>query len=183
MIDNITVTGKEGAEKELIPIARLKDFLVWREKEFLEKYEGKRYDTCNDTHSSLEAILSDGQPLVAIMNSTLLNWDSKASHPWIMKIEIQYDGNNNNGMPDDVTYQKMNAFEELINNKLIDADGYLNVGRVTAENTRSIFIACKEFRLPSKTLFNLIATSSAGFEINYSIFKDKYWQTLEKYQV
>ena len=39
--------------KELIPISKLKDFLTWREKEFIEKYEGTRHNTENDSYALL----------------------------------------------------------------------------------------------------------------------------------
>ena len=44
-IDNLTTVSKKEAKKELVPIEKLKDFLTWRQKEFIEKYEGVRYDT------------------------------------------------------------------------------------------------------------------------------------------
>ena len=36
-IDHVSVIGKKDAEKELVPIGKLKDFLMWREKEFLSR--------------------------------------------------------------------------------------------------------------------------------------------------
>ena len=51
-IDKLIIIGKENATKELIPIEKLKSYLVWREKEFVEKYEGVRHNTDNDTFNS-----------------------------------------------------------------------------------------------------------------------------------
>src|SRR6185436_17614517 len=48
-IDNLTVIGKNDAQQELVPIEKLKNFLIWRQKEFMEKYEGVRLNTENDT--------------------------------------------------------------------------------------------------------------------------------------
>ena len=98
-IDSLTVIGKNEAKKELIPIVKLKDFLIWRQKEFIEKYEGDRHSTESDSYSSLEAELKNGGILIATVNSTLLEWDRKASHPWILSVEIKYNGDGNNGMP------------------------------------------------------------------------------------
>src|SRR5690606_13748240 len=39
-IDNLKVVCRDEAEKELIAIDKLKDYLKWRQKEFIEKYEG-----------------------------------------------------------------------------------------------------------------------------------------------
>ena len=82
-IDNLKIIGTKEAEKELISISKLKDFLIWRQKEFIEKYEGICYDTENDPYSVLEAKLENGNALIATVNTKLLDWNSKASHPWI----------------------------------------------------------------------------------------------------
>lgn len=180
-IDNLNIISKEQANKELIPISKLKDYLIWRQKEFVEKYTGFRYNTENDTYSSLTAQLESGRPLIAIMNSALLEWDSKASHPWILNIDIQYDGDDNNGMPDDETYQLLNEFEEAILEDLKDHDGYLNIGRQTADNSREIYFACKDFRKPSKILYKLSKQFADKLNISYDIYKDKYWQSFERF--
>lgn len=180
-IDNLIVISKDQAEKELIPIVKLKDYLNWREKEFIEKYNGVRYDTENDSYLGLETELNNGKPLIAIINGTLLEWDGKASHPWILKVEINYDGNNNNGMPDNDTYDLLNKFEEEIMLELKDFDGYLNIGRQTADGSREIYFACKEFRKSSKVLHNLTKKYSSKLDLSYDLYKDKYWQSFERF--
>lgn len=182
IIDNARIISIEQAEQELIPISKLKDYLIWREKEFIEKYSGVRYNTKNDNYSSLEAQLDNDNYLIAIINTTLLEWDSKASHPWILSIKINYNGKNNNGMPDNKTYELLNIFEEEIMQELKDFDGYLNIGRQTADSERIIYFACKDFRKPSKILDALIKKYSDKLELSYDIFKDKYWQSLEKFR-
>ncbi len=178
-IDNLTVISKDKAEKELIPIAKLKDYLIWREKEFVEKYSGFRYDTENDMYSSFKAELNNGRPLIAIINTTLLEWDSKASHPWILKVEINYDGDNNNGLPDDETYTMLDNFEDEIMIEFKDFEGYLNIGRQTADNSREIYFACVDFRKPSKILHELTKKYLGKLSLTYDIYKDKYWQSYE----
>ncbi|QQT26893.1 DUF695 domain-containing protein [Sphingobacterium spiritivorum] len=180
-IDNAIVISKERAEKEPIPITKLKDYLIWREKEFVEKYSGIRYNTENDSYASLEAELNNGLPLIAIVNSTLLQWNSKASHPWILTIEINYKGSNNNGMPDKSTYELLNQFEDQVISELKDSDGYLNIGRQTADNSREIYFACHDFRKPSKVLHEQSKKYSNKLDIKYNIYKDKYWQSFERF--
>ncbi len=181
-IDNLKIISKYEAEKELVPIAKLKDFLTWRQKEFIEKYEGVRYDTENDEHSILEAELESGNNLIAVINTQLLNWDSKASHPWIAVITFQYDGSNNNGMPYEDDYQNLDEIEDGIMEQLTDKDGYLYIGRQTANNEREIYFACKDFRKPSKVFFKTQKENSDKFEIDYEIYKDKYWQSFERFK-
>ncbi len=180
-IDNMKIVGKDKAEKELIPIEKLKDYLIWRQKEFIEKYEGTRYNTENDSYNSLEATLNNGKPLLAIVNSALLNWDSKASHPWILTIEIKFKGNEN-GMPDKETYELMNKFEDELMFELKDSEGYLNVGRQTADNVRYIYFACKDFRLPSKVLTNIKSYYKNRLSVDFDIYKDKYWKSFDRFR-
>ena len=182
-IDNIKIIGRHEAEKELIPIAKLKDFLTWRQKEFIEKYDGVRYDTQNDEHSILEAELESGNKLIAVVNTQLLNWDSKASHPWIAIITFKYDGRNSNGMPNENDYRSLNEIEESIMQKLPDKDGYLYIGRQTANNERDIYFACKDFRKPSKVFLKTQQEKHNKFEIKYDIYKDKYWQSFERFKI
>jgi Family of unknown function (DUF695) len=181
-IDNLTIVAKTEAQKDLVPIYKLKDFLNWRQKEFVEKYEGVRFDTENDTHSILEAELESGNTLIAVINTELLNWDSRASHPWIAVLTLKYDGSNNNGMPDNKDYILLDTIEEEVMKELKDIDGFLNIGRQTVKGEREIYFACKDFRKPSKVYFNIQKKFSKNFEIEYDIYKDKYWQSLEKFQ-
>lgn len=178
LIDSLKIVGKNDSSEELIPIEKLKDYLIWREKEFVEKYEGVRHDTENDNYSSLEAKTKDGDVVLAIVNSDILGWDKKASHPWVLSVEIPFDGRNNNGMPNNEDYQLLNNIEDEIMLDLRDLDGYLNVGRETSAGKREIHFACKEFRKPPKVL-NVIIKKYNQFEITYEIYKDKYWQSFK----
>jgi hypothetical protein len=181
-IDTLKIVETQKAEKELIPISKLKDFLTWRQKEFIEKYERVRYDTENDRHSTLEAELENGNKLFAIINTDLLNWDSKASHPWISVLTFRYDGANSNGMPSDNEYKLLDSIQDEIMQELKDIDGYLNIGRQTANGEREIYFACKDFRKPSKIFYEIQQKYSDNFEVEYEIYKDKYWQSFERFK-
>ncbi len=182
-IDNIKVIGKYESEKELVPISKLKDFLNWRQKEFIEKYDGVRYNTSEDEHAVLEAESESGNKLLAVVNTQLLNWDRKASHPWIAVIIFKYNGSSRNGMPGDNDYASLNQIEEIILQQLSAQDGYLHIGRQTANGERDVYFACKDFREPSKVFFKVLQDWGDIFEIEYGIYKDKYWQTFERFRV
>jgi hypothetical protein len=179
-IDNVNVIAREDAEKELIPIEKLKAFLEWRQKEFTEKYEAIRHHTENDKYSVLEASLENGDKLVAVVNDDLLHWDSKASHPWIATLEIKYNSNNG-GMPDSTTNAVLDGIETNLMMELRDEEGYLNIGRQTAQNFREIYFACKDFRKPSKLFFEIKEKHGDQFEITYSLYKDKYWRSFDRF--
>lgn len=181
-IDNVRVIPVANKTDELIPISKLKDFLIWREKEFVEKYEGIRHETENDEYASYEAQLQNNKPLIAIMNSTLMKWEAKPSHPWFLILKFQFDGEDNNGMPNDKDYQIMNKIEDELSLELKDFDGYLNLGRETSDGIREVYFACKEFYKPSKVMSELIQKYSNTLEMEYEIYKDKYWQSLNRFQ-
>lgn len=180
-IDHVDIINPKDANQELIPLGKLKDFLIWREKEFVEKYTGLRHNTENDNYSGLEATLNNGLPLIAFINTDLLHWDSKASHPWISVIEIKYDGKSNKGMPNKSTYNLLDEIENEILLELKDSDGYLNVGRQTADSIREIYFACIEFRKPSKVLNAIKNQYQNKIDISFDIYKDKYWQSLNQF--
>jgi len=180
-IDTLKIVGPRQAEKELVPISKLKNFLTWRQKEFMEKYEGVRYDTENDGHSTLEAELESGNKLLAVINTDLLSWDSKASHPWISVLTLKYDGSKSNGMPTDSEYKLLDKIQDEIMQELKDIDGFLNIGRQTANGEREIYFACKDFRKPSKVFNKVQQNYSDSFVIEYDIYKDKYWQSFERF--
>lgn len=178
-IDNMKVISKASAEKELISMTKLKDYLAWRKKEFIEKYEGVWHNTSDDEHSVLEAELNNGNVLIATVNTSLFEWDSMASHPWILTVEIPFI-KSKNGMPSKATYQQLDKIENEILHELKDVDGYLNLGRQTADNKREIYFACKNFRKPSKVLHQIQRDHQKEFEISYDFIKDKYWRSLDR---
>ncbi|HEY9047049.1 MAG TPA: DUF695 domain-containing protein [Ohtaekwangia sp.] len=180
IIDNISVVSKDEATKELVSIEKLKSFLIWRQKEFIEKYDSTQHNSENDDFAGLEAT-KDDKPLLAVINTTLLDWDRKASHPWITIIEIKYDGTDNDGMPDEETYALLDEIENKIVSELSEAEGHLNIGRETCDNTQEIYFACKDFRKPSLVLPELLHQYSDKFELDFTIYKDKYWQSFSRF--
>ena len=181
LIDNVSISGIPPEKKELIPISKLNEFLIWREKEFVEKHKAARYNTENDEYSALEAQDENGLPVLAIIDKALLDWDAKPSHPWMITIAITYDGKNTNGMPSADVYELMSQFEEELMKMLPDADGYLNLGRETYNSKRTTYFACKEFRQASKKTHALITNYKQKLNIEYDIYKDKYWRTMNRY--
>lgn len=180
-IDNLAIAGKQNLQKELVPISKLRDYLLWREKEFVEKYEGVRRNTEQDNYTMMEGQTEDGKPVVATVNADVLKWDRKASHPWIVTVKISYEGHGNEGMPGPATLELMSDIEEAIGQELKDEDGYINIGRETGNNSREIYFACKEFRKPSNVLRNIEKQYAEKADISFDIYKDKYWRTFERY--
>lgn len=181
-IDHMRVIGKEDATNELIPISKLADFLKWREKEFVEKYEGPYPDAETENHAVLQTQAENGLPLLFVMNIELLNWDNKPSHPWILQIEIPYDGKKNEGMPGTRDYERMNQIEDEIHASLTRSGGHLNLGRKTGNNLREVYMACKDFREASRLLSKIAAVHRGSYSITYEFYKDKYWNSFQGFR-
>ena len=179
-IDLITILDKSKATKELIPIEKLKSYVHWRKKEFIEKYEPVFRDTKEDTFSMAEMNSEDNLPLLAIFNSDVAQWENKTSHPWIAYLNFSYDGSQNNGLPLPDTYEILNKIEQEIDKCLKSLNGYINLGRVTGNNEKEIFIACKDYNKPAIEI-NKIINRYPNIQTNFEIYPDKYWRSLERF--
>lgn len=179
-IDNITVVNRNLPGKDWIPLSKLPDFLKWREAEFIEKYQGFRYNTEDDNYASLEARLENGQCMLAVINLDLLKWDAKASHPWILSVILPYEAEKT-GMPDKATYTLFEQFENELLMLLQPSGGYLHIGRQTGDSVREIYFACTEFRKPSKVLDQLEYKYHNRLAIDFDLYKDKYWITFKRF--
>ena len=180
-IDAVSFVKPSEAAKELIGIEKLKDFLKWRKKEFIEKYEGTRHHTDEDSYTLFEAMVKGEIPIIAVINTEALQWDKKASHPWIVCIKIDYSEKEHNGLPREATMQLMDEIEDIIMEQLTDSQGYINIGRETGNCKRLIYFTCKEFRKPSRILDEILIIYQDKITIDYDIFKDKYWRIFNRY--
>ena len=179
-IDNLEIIGPEQAIQEPIPISKLKAYLNWRQKEWIEKYDSAPLPK-EEQYEMLEAQLQNGRVLIALFNKKLLHWDGKAAYPWIASITFTYNGDRTNGMPGKIESEQLNRIEDEMMAQLSPGDGILNIGRTTANNERTVFFACRDFREPSKLLYKTQTNHQRHFEIDYDIFKDKYWRTFDRF--
>lgn len=178
-IDTFTVVGKDKAEQELVPIEKLKDFLLWREREFTEKYKSAQRPDIEEEFSILRATLDNERPLIACMNLPLLNYDAKASYPWISVLKFHYDGDGNDGLPEKEDFEKLSDIEDKAIEELKEKE-YLYIGRETTDNVKESYFAGKDFRQISK-VFKSIKDNNPKYKISFNIFKDKYWQYFKYY--
>lgn len=180
-IDTFSIIGKNDAQKELVPIEKLKEFLLWREREFIEKYKDVEISAGDDQFSLFEGTLDNGMPLMGVVNVSLLKYSAKASYPWISLLKIHYEGDHQ-GLPLEKDYNATNLIEDKAVELLSPADGHLYIGRETADSSKSTYFASKDFRQPSIVLDGLIKENKE-YKISLEIYKDKYWQSFERYNV
>lgn len=180
-IDHVEVKSPENAEKALVPITEIVAFLAWREKEFVEKYNAVSKSTEGDKCAVLKAELEDGSPLIILADMDLMEWDGRASHPWMLVVELPYDGYANNGLPDEQTEALLAEIEDRLMAELKDQKGYLNLGRQTGADAREIYFACKEFKMSSKKVDAIRQEYADKIDLEYDIYKDKYWRSWSRF--
>lgn len=180
-LDQVSVQSTQNAKKTALSIGHLKNILILKNSEISRLDKIIHLNTDEDEYVSLSGETQQGLPIMATLNSTLLNWSDKGSHPWMMLIDITYNGHDSNGMPSSTDYEMLDVFEEELMQELKDSDGYLNIGRETGVNLRTIYMACKDFRQPSKVMKLMKQKYEKKFEIELSLFKDKSWHCLKKF--
>jgi Family of unknown function (DUF695) len=183
LIDSLTVEESNTCDKEIVSIEKLNDFLVWREKEFVEKYQLVLKDENEYDFTQYKFETEEGLVTIAMINSTFLNLEERPSFPWMLYIEIEYEMDNDSGMPNDEILNLLNNFTVELEELLKVSNGYLSLGRETGNSKRIIYFACKEFKKSSKTTHELIQKYANRLSISYDIYKDKYWMTMDRYGV
>lgn len=181
LIDQTTVIRKHKAQQKLNAIEELNDYLLRRQQAFIEKYNGRRHSTNEDSYAAFKVALAKGHRSLAVMNTALLAWDEKVSHPWILVVGVQFDGILRNGMHNLKTYELLRQLEGDIRAELSDDEGYLNIGRQLGDGSCKVYYACHDFRKPSKVLHQLQVRYTDMLDVTYEIYKDKYWQSFEQY--
>lgn len=181
-VDDVIIINRKETEKELVSITKLKDFLVWKQKEFIEKYDSDYYESEKSDYTMYENSFEDGSNYISVMNQNLLDWDKKASHPWIAVFVICYEYDNTSQMPNQDDYDLMNEIGEEISSQLNAKNGHLNIGREIGKGEREIYFACKDFRQISKVFFEMQKKYATKFETHFEIYKDKYWESFERFE-
>ncbi len=161
-------------------MTKLEEFLIWKQKEFVEKYNDRWFDN-QDNFTLMNGEDQEGLPAVALFNQSLLEWDGRMAYPWMTAIEVNF-GPGNNGMPDTKTFTRIRLLEEELGTRLNPAAGCLNLGVETYKGIRTIYFACREFRESSKAVRRAIEKFAGTLTIDYSVYKDKYWRTMDKYR-
>ena len=179
LIDSYEVGAIPNDDVELIPLNKMEEYLRWREKEFIEKYEKMEARKPEESFSVLESEDDGGQPVFATINTGYKNWEFRTAFPWLVQIDVDYKGNEK-GMPDKAQSQSLKEIEDhLLEN--LSATDLIYVGHQTHKNRRTIFAYCSDYNIVSKQIHAYIDVSKWVFDIAFFIRKDKYWRNMEWY--
>jgi len=181
-IDHYEVVPAPAPEKEieLIPVGKLSDYLNWREKEFVEKYESVNISSPEEQFHHLEAEDGEGKPLMAIVDAGFSGWNLRPAFPWLLQVDINFTGDAN-GLPDEKTVLELHAIEDEIISLFPGNGSIWFIGHRTYDHNRNIYFYSNEFRTNAAILHRYIEQQKWEYEVVFFIRKDKYWRTMEQY--
>jgi hypothetical protein len=179
-IDNYETGPVPDAEKgiEIIPIAKLHEYLNWREKEFVEKYESVP-DERPDTYHLLEAEDRDGKKMLLTVNMDCRYWDKKPAYSWLLQVNINYNGDDG-GFPSEEQLIELQTLEEELFS-LLPEDRTILAGNKTYDNCRNIYFYVSDYKTTAVLLTQYIESKVTNYEILFFIRRDKYWRIMEQY--
>lgn len=180
-IDRLEVRGPGDDIPEEIPVEKLPDYIDWREKEFVEKYQDITFDLSEEQYAGYEAALEDGTPIISTINTGAMKWDHKASHPWMFFITLHFEEVNEVGFPTEKEYNLLSDLDNQAYQLLPILEGNIYLGRELGDSQCDIYYACKDYRMASKIADWIVAEYKDKLNITIDIFKDKYWQALERF--
>jgi hypothetical protein len=167
-----------GQGIEVIPVSKLSEYLNWREKEFVEKYESVPAEK-PDTFHLLEAEDNDGRKMLLTVNMECRYWDKKPAFSWLLQINITYTGDET-GFPYEEQLLALQTLEEEIFTLLPAATAIL-AGNKTYDNCKNIYFYVNEYKTTAALLNQYIESRETIYEIVFFIKRDKYWRTMEQY--
>ncbi len=181
-IDQLHIIPPSAATQPLLPMADLAPYLQQKHAAWQQAYAHVYHNSDQDDFASFEGEADNGQLIVGIIDSTLMQWAHKPSHPWMLTLHIAYDGSGLNGMPSKQVYQHMEAFEDALMAQLPEHEGHLNLGRETGDDVRLVYIACKQFVEATRVLERLMPQFKQDMVVSYDVFQDKYWLSLQRFE-
>ena len=179
-IDNYETGPLPAPEQgiEIIPISKLNEYLNWREKEFIEKYESVP-DERPDTYHLLEAEDKEGRKMLLAVNMECRYWDKKPAYSWLLQVNINYTGDEN-GFPFEEQLMALQSLEEEMFT-LLPGDRTILAGNKTYDNCKNIYFYVSEYKTTAALLNQYVESKETPYEILFFIRRDKYWRTMEQY--
>lgn len=165
---------------EVIPISKLADYLGWREKEFVEKYESVHAQRPEENFNLLEAEDTDGKMMMVTIDAGFKEWPLRPAFPWYLQVDINYQGDNS-GLPTGAQLEELQQLEQQIVQILTANGAAWFTGHRTYDNVRNIYFYASEYKTSSQQMHRFIETVQTPYTILFFIRKDKYWQNMEMY--
>jgi hypothetical protein len=173
--------GPEPEDKSaLIPVVKLNDYVTWREKEFVEKYDSAAIGFPEELFNVIEGQDSEGNLMRAMVMAGYEDWEYKPVFCWWVRIEMEYEGAGN-GLPDKTTLQILHDIEEKAVDLLTIGPNIIYTGSKTFKGCRTVYFYAKDYREPSRLLYSFCESQENNIKLGFFIEKDKYWQNMEEF--
>jgi hypothetical protein len=130
----------------------------------------------NSTFSIIEGEVG-GQPLVAMIDSGLREFPGKDSLPFFLSISTSLINPTRNGLPNRIDADNLNAWEEMIEIRLLSVTNLAFVGRVTWNGHRELLYCVSNQKATVDAVEALSGTRAFVFtcEFDEKWAKANYW--------
>lgn len=179
LLDYYEVSGPPADTSELIPVNKLPDYLIWRQKEFVEKYDNV-IELPEDTYNTIEGEDEDGNIMMAIAVSSYEHWPYKPAFPWLVAVQMEYT-ETENGLPDEPVLQQLHDTEDAIIKLLTKELETLYAASKTYKGCRTAYFYSKSYRNPSLLLHRFLDQYKGDVTVGFFIERDKYWQNTQEF--
>lgn len=176
--DNIRVLADTGYENGAQPLNLLKPLLEAQNTALMAFRNEVWENRGKEQYLTLQGIFDNGLPYTSILNHSAAKYSSKPAYPWILCIQMPYQGAANKGMPQQETLRNMQHIEDAIIAELQPTTDYIHLGSETGANLRVVYFAAKDFRKASHILYKTLHAQRSRAELNYQIYRDPYWQII-----
>jgi len=123
-------------------------------------------------------VMIDGYPVIYKLVDEPPSDDARAKHPWLTVIAWQYDGSENNGMPDDALLEQMDLLERRLE-KLIDDGQSVHAYSRTGKDLKELVYYIRD-RDEFIGALNDALSDDPRYPINIDFYKDESWEDFER---
>lgn len=131
-------------------------------------------------YGGFEGETDQNQKIIYFFNTSLLQWEHNCTFPWVIIIELKYQALSK-GLPSEIDMCLMDEIEEILWDRLPSEKGYLHLAHETGVGSRWMYLACQDFRLPSRVIRDIKKNYSKSFQIEVFYQRDKYWTCLDHF--
>lgn len=117
----------------------------------------------------------DGLPVIWKFVNEEPSVETREALPWLTVISWEYDGSDNNGMPDKATNERMIRLEDTIRDGVEDADFCEHAISTTGSNAKELIYYIHDRDRFMKRL-NLALQSHERYPIEITFYEDPEWK-------
>jgi hypothetical protein len=180
LIDDMDFGPVPEDSSALIPVAKLDSYLLWREKEFVEKYQAGQIEKVPELFNVIEGQDEEGNIMIAIVNTAYEHWPYKPAYQWLLSVSMEYEAAES-GLPNEKMLAAMQSEEEQVIKMLIGQSETIYVSSKTFKGARTACFYTRSYELPSQLMHAWADQHPNSVISGFFVEKDKYWRCLEEF--